>query len=60
MHGPINLRLNISLHFSCNLTQNNTTKWKITRKLLCELSIVKGNVYDVSGADSILASIRYD
>jgi len=47
-------------HFSFNLTQNNITKWKITRKLLCELSIIKGNAYDVLGAGSILACIRYD
>ena len=52
--------LNITSHFSFNLTQNNTTKWKITRKLLCELSVVKGNVHDVSGAGSILDCMRYD
>jgi len=51
--------LNISSHFSFNQTQN-TIKCKITRKLLCELSIVKGDVHDVSGASSILACIRYD
>jgi len=52
--------LNISSHFSFNPTQNIITKWKITGKLLCELSVVKGTVHGVSGAGSNLACIRYD